>query len=91
MYIRIDGDDDELEKLRDTLKANEANIKGDIETKPWGLRDLIVEDPDGVSAVPRFPDNKVWKFRSCVADCGLECHHLQSEGQELPDAFKHYF
>ncbi|KAI7773974.1 hypothetical protein LA080_009496 [Diaporthe eres] len=47
VYIRIDGDDDELEKLRDTLKANEAKVRGDIETKPWGLRDLIVEDPDG--------------------------------------------
>lgn len=51
VYIRIDGDDDELEKLRDTLKANKADIIGDIETKPWGLRDLVVQDPDGVSAV----------------------------------------
>ncbi|KKY31257.1 hypothetical protein UCDDA912_g08753 [Diaporthe ampelina] len=47
VYIRIDGDDGELEKLRDTLKANRAKVRGDIETKPWGLRDLTVEDPDG--------------------------------------------
>ncbi|KAK2607073.1 hypothetical protein N8I77_005780 [Diaporthe amygdali] len=47
VYIRIDGDDDELEKLRDTLKANKADIIGDIQTKPWGLRDLVVKDPDG--------------------------------------------
>lgn len=61
MYIRIDGDDDELEKLRDTLKANEANLRGDIETKPWGLRDLTVVDPDGVSFVSRPHDElKVW-------------------------------
>lgn len=58
VYIRIDGDDDELEKLRDTLKANKAKIRCDIETKPWGLRDLVVEDPDGVSAVPRSQGNK---------------------------------
>ncbi|KAG8164293.1 hypothetical protein KVR01_006211 [Diaporthe batatas] len=47
VYIRLEGDDDELEKLRDTLKENKARIKGDIETKPWGLRDLTVVDPDG--------------------------------------------
>lgn len=49
VYIRIDGADDELEKLADTLKARKARVAGDIETKPWGLRDLTVEDPDGVS------------------------------------------
>lgn len=58
VYIRIEGDDDELEKLRDTLKANKAKIRGDIETKPWGLRDLVVEDPDGVSAALRSQGNK---------------------------------
>lgn len=57
VYIRIDGDGDELEKLRDTLKENKAKIRGEIETKPWGLRDLIVEDPDGVSAALRSRDN----------------------------------
>ncbi|POS73031.1 hypothetical protein DHEL01_v208572 [Diaporthe helianthi] len=47
VYIRLDGDDDELEKLRDTLKENKAKIMGDVQTKPWGLRDLTVVDPDG--------------------------------------------
>ncbi|KUI67946.1 hypothetical protein VM1G_03108 [Cytospora mali] len=47
VYIRIDGDDDELEKLAEKLKASKAKVVGDIETKPWGLRDLTVEDPDG--------------------------------------------
>lgn len=49
VYIRIDGDDDELEKLRDKLKEREAKVIGDIEVKPWGVRDLTIEDPDGVS------------------------------------------
>ncbi|KAI3398728.1 hypothetical protein diail_8594 [Diaporthe ilicicola] len=47
VYIRIDGDDDELDKLRESLEQNKAKIIGDIEIKPWGLRDLTVEDPDG--------------------------------------------
>lgn len=54
MYIHIDGDDDELEKLRETLETNKAKIRGEIETKPWGLRDLTVEDPDGVSLSPDY-------------------------------------
>lgn len=59
VYIRIDGDDDELEKLRDTFKENKANIRGDIETKPWGLRDLTVVDPDGVSSVSSSTGNQL--------------------------------
>lgn len=59
VYIRIDGDDDELEKLRDTFQENKANIRGDIETKPWGLRDLTVVDPDGVSSVSPSIDNQL--------------------------------
>lgn len=47
IYIRIDGDDDELDKLRDKLLANKATVLGDIVTKPWGLRDLTVQDADG--------------------------------------------
>lgn len=46
VYIRIDGDDDELEKLAEKFKANKAKVLGDVETKPWGLRDLTVEDLD---------------------------------------------
>lgn len=49
IYIRIDGDDDELEKLREKLLASKATVRGDIVTKPWGLRDLTVQDADGVS------------------------------------------
>lgn len=48
VYIRIEGDDDELEKLSDKLRASKAKVQGDIVTKPWGLRDLTVEDADGV-------------------------------------------
>lgn len=58
VYIHIDGDDDELEKLRATLETNKAKIRGGIETKPWGLRDLTVEDPDGVSL---SPDYEPWR------------------------------
>lgn len=53
VYIRIEGDDDELEQLAEKLKANKANVLGGIETKPWGLKDLTVEDPDGVSVTQR--------------------------------------
>lgn len=49
VYIRIEGDDDELEKLAEKFKANKAKVLGDIQTKPWGLRDLTLEDFDGVS------------------------------------------
>lgn len=53
VYIRIDGDDDELEKLAEKFKANKAKVLGDVETKPWGLRDLTVEDLDSVSVARR--------------------------------------
>lgn len=54
VYIRIDGDDDELEKLAETFRANKAKVLGDIDTKPWGLRDLTVEDLDSVSIAQRW-------------------------------------
>lgn len=57
VYIRIDGADDELEKLEETFKASKAKVVGDIKTKPWGLRDLTVEDLDGVSD-KRIPNKK---------------------------------
>lgn len=63
VYIRIDGDDDELEKLRDTLKKNKAQIRGEIENKPWGLKELTVVDPDGVSSV--FPLQSDLSSRGC--------------------------
>lgn len=48
-YIYIDGDYDELEKLSAKLIESKAKIQGEIVTKPWGLKDLTVEDLDGVS------------------------------------------
>lgn len=74
IYIRIDGDDDELEKLSETLLARKATVRGEIVTKPWGLRDLTVEDPDGVSD---------W-CRHCTlicADTAAEYNCLQPDGE----------
>lgn len=49
VYIHIDGDEDELEKLAETLRARGANVVGEIETKPWGMKEFLTEDSDGVS------------------------------------------
>lgn len=59
IYVLIDGDDDELEKLAEKLAAGKALVQGEIVTKPWGLRDLTVQDPDGVSD---------W-YRTCTSPC----------------------
>lgn len=49
VYIHIDGEDDELEKLAETLQARGVKVVGEVETKPWGMKELLTEDPDGVS------------------------------------------
>lgn len=61
IYIRIDGDVDELEKLAKKFESKNAKVMGEIQTKPWGLRDLTVEDADGVSRIPQT---------SPTSDCG---------------------
>ena len=84
VYIRIDGDDGELEKLRDTLKANRAKIRGDIETKPWGLRDLTVEDPDGVSPISRLQRNESREWCGCcLADPCLRMSSFSTRGSRF--------
>ncbi|KAK7747841.1 hypothetical protein SLS53_001090 [Cytospora paraplurivora] len=60
VYIRLEGDEDELEKLAEKLKTNKANVVGDIVTKPWGLKDLTVEDPDGIVKGYQLPANTIF-------------------------------
>jgi catechol 2,3-dioxygenase-like lactoylglutathione lyase family enzyme len=61
VYIRVEGEEDELEKLFEKLKGSEVGVRAEISTKPWGLRDFTVSDIDGVSIfipvfVLDFPD-----------------------------------
>lgn len=53
VYIHIDGEDDELERLAETLKARGVKVVEEVETKPWGVKELLIEDPDEVSNVMR--------------------------------------
>ena len=38
---------DDIEAAYQELKAAEANIVEPLETKPWGLRQFTLKDPDG--------------------------------------------
>lgn len=49
VYILIGGAPNELEVLHQTLLDRGAIVKGSVSVKPWGLKDLIVEDEDQVS------------------------------------------
>lgn len=40
-------DIDEIDKLYDFHRAKDARIISEIEDKPWGFREYVVEDPDG--------------------------------------------
>jgi catechol 2,3-dioxygenase-like lactoylglutathione lyase family enzyme len=48
IYIRVEGAEDELEKVFDKLNGKQIEVAAQISTKPWGLRDFTVRDIDGV-------------------------------------------
>lgn len=43
MYIRVAGDEKELETLLETFKSRNVIIQAEITEKPWGLRDFTVQ------------------------------------------------
>ena len=45
--IEIAFEVDDLDKERDFVVDKGWNLKADIETQPWGLRDFRIVDPDG--------------------------------------------
>lgn len=81
IYIRIDGEDDELERLEETLKASKAKVVGDIQTKPWGLRDLTVEDPDGVS---ERNERKEKRRRGLTRKQNIIVYNQMVKGYQMP-------
>lgn len=42
IYVRIVGDEVELETLLESLKGKGAMVKDEISSKPWGLKDFTV-------------------------------------------------
>lgn len=49
VYVRIEGVEDELERLCEKLRGEGVEVAAEISTKPWGLRDFTVLDLDRVS------------------------------------------
>lgn len=37
----------DADKVHEEYKASGATIVEDIETRPWGTREFVIEDPDG--------------------------------------------
>jgi hypothetical protein len=42
VYVRIAGDEGELETLLESLKGKGAVVKTETSAKPWGLKDFTI-------------------------------------------------
>lgn len=42
IYVRIAGDEGDLETLLESLKRKGAILKTEISAKPWGLKDFTI-------------------------------------------------
>ncbi|KAK5084814.1 hypothetical protein LTR05_005893 [Lithohypha guttulata] len=63
IYIRIEGEEDELSELLKKYRKGGAVVKNDMSVKPWGLRDFTIADSDGnllnfSQAMGSYPRNK---------------------------------